>query len=213
MRYVDPDGRENFIIQPGDTLSELVLFHNKTYGTNLTVSEVAKYNNITDPNMIYAGEYINMPIPIEKPYEDIKYVNAYYKLNSEDIQNSLPTNFSNVLKTSSDIVNNLGTFTTLIGSLPRIENLSWLFDTANYISNKAGYLGLGLNILCFLSEPNNENRDNIILSVICIGYPTVGLILTGGYEYDKFMNENGYYWNGFQYEYKKDDYWWFLYEY
>ena len=213
VRYVDPDGRENFIIQPGDTLSELVLFHNKTYGTNLTVSEVAKYNNITDPNMIYAGEYINMPIPIEKPYEDIKYVNAYYKLNSEDIQNSLPTNFSNVLKTSSDIVNNLGTFTTLIGSLPRIENLSWLFDTANYISNKAGYLGLGLNILCFLSEPNNENRDNIILSVICIGYPTVGLILTGGYEYDKFMNENGYYWNGFQYEYKKDDYWWFLYEY
>ena len=210
---MDPDGRENFIIQPGDTLSELVLFHNKTYGTNLSVSEVAKYNNITDVNKIYAGNYINMPIPMEKPYEDIKYVDECYTLNSEEIQTTSTINFNNVLKTSSDLINNFGTIATLIGSLPRMEDLSWLVDTANDISNKAGYLGLGLNVLCFLNEPSNENRDNIILSGISIAYPTVGIILTVGYEYNKFMNENGYYWNGFQYEYKKIDYWWFLYEY
>lgn len=44
-----------YVIQPGDTLSQLaVRFHT-------TVNELASLNNLTDPNLIYAGQTLRIP--------------------------------------------------------------------------------------------------------------------------------------------------------
>lgn len=44
-----------YVIQPGDTLSQIA----KRYGT--TVEELARINDIRDPNLIYAGDTIRIP--------------------------------------------------------------------------------------------------------------------------------------------------------
>ena len=44
-----------YVIQPGDTLSEIA----KRYGT--TVDTLTKLNKISDPNKIYAGNTIRVP--------------------------------------------------------------------------------------------------------------------------------------------------------
>ena len=49
-----------YTVNKGDTLSKIVYDHNKKYGTNLTVAEVAKKNGIKDPNKIFSGQQINL---------------------------------------------------------------------------------------------------------------------------------------------------------
>ena len=44
-----------YIVKPGDTLSGIALLYGTTY------QELAKYNNISDPNLIYPGEEIRIP--------------------------------------------------------------------------------------------------------------------------------------------------------
>ena len=45
----------NYVIQPGDTLSSIA------FRFNTTVAAIAAANNITNPNLIYAGESIIIP--------------------------------------------------------------------------------------------------------------------------------------------------------
>lgn len=50
-----PPSTTTYVVQPGDTLGEIA----QMYGT--TVSELAALNNISNPNLIYAGQVLKVP--------------------------------------------------------------------------------------------------------------------------------------------------------
>ena len=66
IRYVDPDGRFEYEVKEGDTLSQMVSEHNKKYNTNYTYNSIALHNGIKDPNKIKVGQIIDIPIPGEE---------------------------------------------------------------------------------------------------------------------------------------------------
>ncbi|UCG26577.1 MAG: LysM peptidoglycan-binding domain-containing protein [Chloroflexota bacterium] len=50
-----PPATTTYVVQPGDTLGEIA----QMFGT--TVSELAALNNISNPNLIYAGQVLQVP--------------------------------------------------------------------------------------------------------------------------------------------------------
>ncbi len=73
LRYSDPTGRfneETGEIEKGDTLNSIKNLINQRYHTNFTTRELATANNISNPDKIYAGNFIspsdatpNFPVP------------------------------------------------------------------------------------------------------------------------------------------------------
>ena len=55
----------NYIVKPGDTLNRIIIEYNKTNNTNLSIPDVASWNNIADPNKIQVGQTLNMAKPPE----------------------------------------------------------------------------------------------------------------------------------------------------
>jgi RHS repeat-associated protein len=56
------DSYESYEIQGGDTLSEITRDYNEQFGMDLRIDEIAKHNNISDPNKIKAGSTLNFPV-------------------------------------------------------------------------------------------------------------------------------------------------------
>lgn len=69
VNYIDPLGLtpsdRSITIQKGDTLSERTAQYNKDNGTNFTWQEISDYNNLANPDKIFAGDKIY--IPVAKP--------------------------------------------------------------------------------------------------------------------------------------------------
>jgi len=73
LRYSDPTGlfnEETGEIEKGDTLNSIKNLVNQKYHTNFTTRELATANNISNPDKIYAGNFIspsdatpNFPVP------------------------------------------------------------------------------------------------------------------------------------------------------
>ena len=64
IRYIDPLGLFNIqtgTIEKGDTLGDIRNQINGTFGTSLSVSQIAAANNISNPNRIFAGGSIALP--------------------------------------------------------------------------------------------------------------------------------------------------------
>ncbi|MDD7417435.1 MAG: LysM peptidoglycan-binding domain-containing protein [Spirochaetales bacterium] len=62
VHYIDPTGMFNFetnTIEEGDTLSKIADDYNSKNGTNVTAEDIAKANNINDPNKIYSGNSLD----------------------------------------------------------------------------------------------------------------------------------------------------------
>lgn len=62
VRYIDPEGEFNFEtnqVEKGDTLKGV-------FGNNW--QEVANYNNLENPNLIYPGQHLNLPVFIQKKF-------------------------------------------------------------------------------------------------------------------------------------------------
>ena len=62
--FVDPNGMfdiENGTIEKGDNLTDITKQINAKYHTSLTIADIAKGNNIKDPNVIKAGDKIILP--------------------------------------------------------------------------------------------------------------------------------------------------------
>ncbi len=66
MRYTDPDGREiwdetgkSCEISQNDTLSKITQNFNQSNGTDISYEDVAKANNIADPDKIYSGNTLD----------------------------------------------------------------------------------------------------------------------------------------------------------
>ena len=62
VHYIDPTGMFNFetnTIEEGDTLSKIADEYNSKNGTNVTAEDIAKANNISDPNKIYSGNSLD----------------------------------------------------------------------------------------------------------------------------------------------------------
>lgn len=65
----EPNDVIAYIVKPGDTLSEIALRFGTTY------QEIAAYNNISNPNLIYAGQRLLIPLgynPQEERYYTIQ---------------------------------------------------------------------------------------------------------------------------------------------
>ena len=50
-----------YTIKSGDTLSQITLNYNKKNGTNYSVEDIAALNGITNPDLIYAGQSLDLP--------------------------------------------------------------------------------------------------------------------------------------------------------
>lgn len=64
VNYCDPFGltaSDSRTVQSGDTLGDITWQYNKKNGTNYTAAEVAEFNGIANPNLIYPGQTINFP--------------------------------------------------------------------------------------------------------------------------------------------------------
>ena len=64
VNYVDPLGltaSDSRTVRSGDTLGDMTWQYNKENGTNYTAAEVAEFNGIANPNLIYPGQTINFP--------------------------------------------------------------------------------------------------------------------------------------------------------
>ncbi|MBQ0167323.1 MAG: LysM peptidoglycan-binding domain-containing protein [Treponema sp.] len=59
----------NYTIKSGDTLSQITQNHNNKYGTNYSVEDIAAHNGIANPDLIYAGSSLNLPVPTPCPYD------------------------------------------------------------------------------------------------------------------------------------------------
>lgn len=83
-----PDQRYiNITIIKGDTLSQLAI----TYGT--TVEELVKINNIQNPNLIYAGENLKVPISTSGSGGDEPLVEIVYIVKRGDTLNKIARNY------------------------------------------------------------------------------------------------------------------------
>ena len=63
IRFIDPTGmyiEESGEVEEGDTLSGVTNTLNKIYGTSYTYDDIAKFNNISDPNKINAGQIVRI---------------------------------------------------------------------------------------------------------------------------------------------------------
>lgn len=89
-----------YVIQPGDTLSEIA----QRYGTNYHT--LAVLNHITDPNLIYAGNTIRIP-------EDSQSGARYYQIQPGD--------------TLSEIAERFGTTTNALAALNGIQNPNLIY--------------------------------------------------------------------------------------
>ena len=209
MKYVDPDGRENFIIQPGDTLSELVYNHNKKYGTNYSLEEIAAFNNITDINKIYAGDMINLPILKKQPELSCK----PYKIinNSDDMSTKsfkLSSFIYNSLLISENIlggINNTFSWITVLNN--DLYNSSYMYELSRLADDYGpvvGRIGLSIDIAKWIYNPTQENCDNLSISVLGMISPEVSVFCSIVYPYYKYMLNEGYEWNGFFFHKKND---------
>ena len=61
------DKKYYYVVKAGDILIDIIDEHNKKFNTNLSVEEIARFNKIKDPDYIYVGQKINLPIPSEEP--------------------------------------------------------------------------------------------------------------------------------------------------
>ena len=62
IKYTDPTGAFDWdtnTIESGDTLSKVTDEYNTRNGTNYTYDDMAKANEIEDPNKIYAGDKLD----------------------------------------------------------------------------------------------------------------------------------------------------------
>ena len=61
-------GSINFPIRSGDVLSQITKDHNYRYGTDYTAEEIAAMNGIANPDLIYAGNSLKLPVPASSLY-------------------------------------------------------------------------------------------------------------------------------------------------
>lgn len=61
LDLLNPDSIKSIKVKPGDTLGNIA-FH-----FNTTVSQLQKMNNIDNPNRIYAGQLLKVPLNIDNP--------------------------------------------------------------------------------------------------------------------------------------------------
>ena len=65
VNYIDPFGLEStdnsITIEKGDTLSDRTWQYNKQHGTNHTWQEIAEYNGLENPHLIFPGDVITFP--------------------------------------------------------------------------------------------------------------------------------------------------------
>lgn len=54
----------SYVVKSGDTLMGICM---KFYSDPYMYSDIAKYNNIIDPNKIYVGQLIKFPRPVNDP--------------------------------------------------------------------------------------------------------------------------------------------------
>jgi hypothetical protein len=86
--YVDPDGLFNIKtgeIEKGDTLRSITPQLNSRYGTNLSIFDVAKANNIKNPDKIKAGGFIALPGANPRLKFDLKHLSVYDTLYKRNI--------------------------------------------------------------------------------------------------------------------------------
>lgn len=106
-----------YIVQSGNTLSGIAL----EYGT--TVRELVILNNIKNPNLIYPGEEIKVPIN-GNINEDTLYDTNHliYKVKSGDTLSELALNFNTTVQEIAEINNIRNVNLIYVGEILRIRN-------------------------------------------------------------------------------------------
>ncbi len=157
----------DYIIQPGDTLSEIAL------ETGFTVQELAEYNGIVDPNLIYAGDSLWIPT---KVYDNNWALSNEYGLYqnyqagylSEDVYSQLTTSVSDLyLSDSSDglymPIYSLDNLTLdPIGAF--YDSQSSVYDQALSIADRTGVLvdSSGHRVSVATLQGLDANRDGLL---------------------------------------------------
>jgi nucleoid-associated protein YgaU len=67
-------------IKPDDTLSKIVRDYNAKTGLDLTLNEVVEYNGIKDPNLIFSGDTILMPVKWWKAVERLSFLGWFVSI-------------------------------------------------------------------------------------------------------------------------------------
>ena len=77
----------DYIVRPGDTLSEITLAYTGTHG----YEKIAQQNRISNPDLIYPGD--RLTLPSSRPIKTLRdYLNAIYKSKAIEAYNLLSSN-------------------------------------------------------------------------------------------------------------------------
>ena len=199
-------GNVTYTVLKGDTLSKIVYDHNKKYGTNLTVAEVAKHNGIKDPNKIYAGQQINLGLSqtseTQKTTDNFTGYSENMKKKLErdeqrlspEIPNGQNINSQNVSigETYSDIRYNAVDYKGKHIMTVKLDDKQKYEDCADYYLTVGQYGAAGTPVYDGIGL-TNENGDIIHVlhdgrSVVNYGNNSLGLNLVDGIEVNKEVN-------------------------
>ena len=76
-------------IEKGDNLSSITKIINSTYNTHLTITNIAEANGISNPNKIYAGDFIKLPgnnIELQFDMSTLKVVDLTYNITMPGLE-------------------------------------------------------------------------------------------------------------------------------
>ena len=149
MESSDHKGSDStYTVHKGDTLSKIVYDHNKKYGTNLTVAEVAKKNGIKDPNKIFSGQQINLGLnqtsETQKPTDNFTgYSEATKKKLERDEQNLSPRipNGQNINSQNVSVGEEAGKVQTTQGDDSKTGFNNFAVEVLNNVSTYTGAAG------------------------------------------------------------------------
>jgi hypothetical protein len=107
LKYTDPTGLFNWDtleVEKGDTLIGITNQLNKLAGTNYTYQDIARLNNIEDPNVIHTGQWLAIP---DKAYNKIfadKIITEEEKIRNEQITKQKEAEFINDFNEMNEII-------------------------------------------------------------------------------------------------------------
>ena len=158
----------NYTIKSGDTLSQITLDYNNHYGTNYSVEDIAALNGITNPDLIYAGQSLDLPrqssqliissLNTTNFTEDNIYTGRYYSTQSEIVGVAIPSKLELLGDAAS---------ACSIG-------LNWLSMGATYTGNATVAAGASLGAvacdfvaaMCYTEAGCDNKRNAAVTSII-----------------------------------------------
>ncbi len=185
VKYTDPDGREVWdetyttcTITSNDKLWKITEKFNIEHKTNITYYDVAKANGISDPNIIFEGDKLDFSSFLSNA--DI----------TPSIQSINISSSKDNLSLFESVVNTVGTIAFFAGGFAStVSDFSKFSKNLYALSDKLGYLSLGINIYQFVNNPNLQNSRDMAVTSIGLKEPILGIFLSSYFSYQDAVNK------------------------